>query len=412
MALTEASTPALGLHDGKQQVPGNTFAGGSAHMHEEMQLRIIYSYLEEVWSLHECVKARLQELEQNIEYKDAQLADHARVTEEARARCADLQEQAERLEEDNAELRDALMEGHEQNKYLRHLLEVRTKEKMRAQEALWAYQQQAQQRQPMTCRSPAEQEYVDSLNQKLKETKDRMILLEEQLRMQSTVDKDAPLEEMTCTQNQMSVSPADAWAAVGHGAADRICGGTPHTGGSDDSKAVAEASIDAPQQEAPASTRGPDTDQSEVSTTPAGTARTQVSMVITGDDEVGDAMHVVPYHAQPTIPPEVANNIDNFERRHSEGSTPMSTIEEYIHAHGIPHVVNPLSGLPPNAVVAPVPSRPSAPLVPVSVRNFPSGPSNGPTGVRLVRQPVGQVPRNTPSRQRGPAVQTLPRGQT
>eukprot|EP00971_Amphidinium_carterae_P023733 468096-Amphidinium_carterae.1 len=117
---------------------------------------------------------------------------------------------------------------------------------MRAQEALWAYQQQAQQRQPMTCRSPAEQvaraqlpldatslpaiyaywsgtqEYVDSLNQKLKETKDRMILLE------STVDKDAPLEdcsdmkEMTCTQNQMSVSPADAWAAVGHGAADRI----------------------------------------------------------------------------------------------------------------------------------------------------------------------------------------------
>eukprot|EP00971_Amphidinium_carterae_P167918 3326946-Amphidinium_carterae.1 len=61
-----------------------------------MQLRIIYSYLEEVaaqmqcstldwevWSLHECVKARLQELEQNIEYKDAQLADHARVTEEA-----------------------------------------------------------------------------------------------------------------------------------------------------------------------------------------------------------------------------------------------------------------------------------------------------------------------------------------
>merc|ERR1719491_769009 len=78
--------------------------------------------------------------------------------------------------------------------------------------------------------SKESQEIIEMLRKQLKESNQKTLLVEEQLRIRSGFD---PLghdaDPMGASLAELALlPPSDAWAVVGRGAADRICGVVPH----------------------------------------------------------------------------------------------------------------------------------------------------------------------------------------
>lgn len=192
----------------------------------EMKLTMKSALLEEAVQFHQSLENRLAMLEQGLSWKDAQLEEIVRQNEEACHRSAAWQRRAEHLEEENCVLRDALLEHADKNDQLQQLLEVQarhhsTSPKMTGNASGDAAAGDA---------AEAQQAHVQRLEQKLKESNQKMLLLEEQLRIRSGSDylgRDT-VGELGALPELGLLAPADAWAAVGRGAADRICGAVPH----------------------------------------------------------------------------------------------------------------------------------------------------------------------------------------
>lgn len=139
-------------------------------------------------------------------------------------------------------LRDALLEHADKNDQLQHLLEVQARQHSSPSKVgLSAAGDAGPVRSAGEAThgagdaaagdaAEAHQAQVHRLEQKLKESNQKMLLLEEQLRIRSGSDylgRDA-VGELGALPELGLLPPADAWAAVGRGAADRICGAVPH----------------------------------------------------------------------------------------------------------------------------------------------------------------------------------------
>lgn len=180
----------------------------------EMKLAMKATLLEEALQLHHGLEMRLSSLESGLSWKDAQIEMLARRIDETHRERAAWRERAERLEEENCVLRDALLERSEEIAHLRQLLEGHARRSSPRWSAFAAL--------------PDEQQKVsDRLSQQLKELNQKNVLLEEQLRIRSSSDDRgfraaAPnLDAMP----EFGVVPLEStWASVGRGASDRICG--------------------------------------------------------------------------------------------------------------------------------------------------------------------------------------------
>eukprot|EP00401_Gymnodinium_catenatum_P063529 CAMPEP_0117545192 /NCGR_PEP_ID=MMETSP0784-20121206/45968_1 /TAXON_ID=39447 /ORGANISM="" /LENGTH=621 /DNA_ID=CAMNT_0005342031 /DNA_START=77 /DNA_END=1939 /DNA_ORIENTATION=- len=194
----------------------------------ETRLAMKSALLDEALRLHRSLEARLASLEEGLSWKDAQLDAVARQSEEA---CRDRvvwRERSERLEEENILLRDALLERADENEQILKLLEVQTQ------------QHQGTPRRPSGIGVNALNDsqgasQVRHLTQQLKESNQKNLLLEEQLRIRSGSDDPAskfPAPELNDELYGLgALWPEDAWAVVGRTAADRLCGVAPHMHG-------------------------------------------------------------------------------------------------------------------------------------------------------------------------------------
>eukprot|EP00927_Polykrikos_kofoidii_P036951 TRINITY_DN31136_c0_g1_i1.p1 TRINITY_DN31136_c0_g1~~TRINITY_DN31136_c0_g1_i1.p1 ORF type:complete len:782 (+),score=140.44 TRINITY_DN31136_c0_g1_i1:80-2347(+) len=180
----------------------------------EVRLTVKTALLDEALSVHQSLNARLAVLEQGLSCKDAALDAVSRKCEEASRASNVWRENAERLEEENVWLRDLLMERHADQSNLVKLLEVQAQQHTSPRLSPLTEDDDAQ-------RSPK----VECLFQELKESNQRNVLLEEQLRVRSgsgdpgfrSTEKEDELPEFD------ALRPDDAWAFVGRRAADRLC---------------------------------------------------------------------------------------------------------------------------------------------------------------------------------------------
>lgn len=180
----------------------------------EMKLAMKSALLEESTRLHQTLEERLAVLEEGISWKEAQLSMLERHSEEAWERAGEVcrerdcwRERAERLEEENCVLRDAVLERAEESDRLMQLLEVQQQAIASSPSPQLRCEEVGQMAAPQLHASagPWVQQGPEGLGQVLLEP---LALLE--LR---------------------ALPPADAWATVGHGAADRFCGLGPRLGG-------------------------------------------------------------------------------------------------------------------------------------------------------------------------------------
>lgn len=180
----------------------------------EMKLAMKATLLEEALQLHHGLEIRLSSLESGLSWKDAQIEVLARRIDEACREKAAWRERAERLEEENCVLRDALLERSEEIAQLRQLLEGHARRSSPRWSAFAAL--------------PDEQQKVcDRLSQQLKELNQKNVLLEEQLRIRSSSDDcgfRAAAPNLDAMPEFGVVLPESTWASVGRGASDRFCG--------------------------------------------------------------------------------------------------------------------------------------------------------------------------------------------
>mmetsp|Transcript_105256 Transcript_105256/g.202165 ORF Transcript_105256/g.202165 Transcript_105256/m.202165 type:complete len:513 (-) Transcript_105256:118-1656(-) len=201
----------------------------------EMKLTMKSGLLEEAVQFHQSLENRLAMLEQGLSWKDAQLEEIVRQNEEACHRSAAWQRRAEHLEEENCVLRDALLEHADKNDQLQQLLEVQARQHSTSPKVTVGASGDVGRSggagdAAAGDAAEAHQAHVQRLEQKLKESNQKMLLLEEQLRIRSGSDylgRDT-FGELGALPELGLLAPADAWAAVGRGAADRICGAVPH----------------------------------------------------------------------------------------------------------------------------------------------------------------------------------------
>lgn len=194
----------------------------------EKKLLLKSNVLDQAVRLHQGLTTRLDVLENGLSWKDAQIEELTRENEDLCKISASWQQRAERLEEDNCALRDALIEKVDQNEQLQELLNLEMQSR-----------QQSPEKPPIVSSDNADASVMLSLSQQtellkqnellkkqVKETIQKTVLLEEQLRMRSgrevVADLGGAYPEMA------SLRPKDAWDSVGLGAADRIYGSVPH----------------------------------------------------------------------------------------------------------------------------------------------------------------------------------------
>lgn len=202
----------------------------------EMKLTQKSVLLDEAMQLQEGLGVRLSVLEHGLSWKDAQLQEISRQNDEACRSAASWQQRAERLEEENCVLRDALLEHADQNEQLQQALSI----EVQARQYDMLQMQQVQAAANITSTNLAggmspehrreSEEMIEMLRKQLKESNQKTLLVEEQLRIRSGFD---PLghdsDPMGAALSELALLPAaDAWAVVGRGAADRICGVVPH----------------------------------------------------------------------------------------------------------------------------------------------------------------------------------------
>lgn len=211
----------------------------------EMKLTMKSGLLDEAIRLQQDLGARLAVLEEGLTWKDAQLQETSQQNDEAWRSAAAWQHRAERLEEDNCVLRDALVERTEQSAAeidrLQHLVEIQAHQHQLAMvSASQAAARSAAQAALAHAASVAsggpgdkqKDEVIEHMKKQLRESNQKTVLLEEQLHIRSGFDSlghDAAPEFGGALPELALLPPADAWAAVGRGAADRICGVTPHS---------------------------------------------------------------------------------------------------------------------------------------------------------------------------------------
>lgn len=190
----------------------------------EMKLAKKKALLNEATKLHDSLAARLFRLEEGLSLKDVQLESLTRQNEEVREESSAWRQRAVLLEEENAALRDALLERSEEYNRLLQIVE-------------------AMPHQGSARLGPSDEPAIQRMVQQLKDSRQKAFLLEEQLRLRSGPDADRGAPELSVFPDLDVVSPADAWARVGRGAADRICGSTPHVDSEDpESRATTERS--------------------------------------------------------------------------------------------------------------------------------------------------------------------------
>lgn len=205
----------------------------------EMKLTMKSGLLDEAVRLHRSLEVRLAALEDGLSWKDVQLEALVRQSEAACHGAAMWQERAERLEEDNCVLRDALLEHADKNEQLQQLLkEVQARQQHSPTRAASVAAATSLAASPLlegrgdaaAGDDTASEETVRRLTRKLRESCQRVLLLEEQLRIRSGSDSlgSGTAPELGVLPDLGSLPPSDAWAAVGRGAADRLCGAVPH----------------------------------------------------------------------------------------------------------------------------------------------------------------------------------------
>lgn len=195
----------------------------------ETQLALKAALLDEVVGLHRSLEARVTSLEEGISWKDAQLEALSRQSTEAwnranqelLAACRDRdawRERAGQLEEENCALRDEILERIEMSERQR-IAEVQQQQA----------QSQMQSEMRNLCDLEDPQPRICHLTQELSQSQQKIVLLEEELRVRSGLDPNGrSVTELDDLPELSAVPYASAWAAVGMGAADRICGSSPH----------------------------------------------------------------------------------------------------------------------------------------------------------------------------------------
>lgn len=182
----------------------------------ELQLARKSALLQEAVRLHQSLEQRLVSLETGLSWKDTQLEVLARQQEESNQGMSLWRDRAERLEEENCALRDCLLEMADENETLKQLLEAHA-----AGPPPWRPH-------GVSTASDDNHAMAECLVQQLKDTSERNVLLEEQLRLRSgsePLGRAAP--ELDTAPELGTMTPAEAFSSVGLGAADRICGHTP-----------------------------------------------------------------------------------------------------------------------------------------------------------------------------------------
>jgi len=220
----------------------------------ETKLALKSALLDEAVRLHQNLEARVLALEEGISWKDAQLEAVARQSNDAWNRanqelvstCLDRngwRERAEQLEEENCVLRDEILERMEDSQRIaeerQRLLDVQQAQSYLQSEAKGLCDQEDH---------PAA---VGQLNQQLKESHQKIVLLEEQLRMRSGSEPRArSVSKLEVIPELNNVPFVDAWAAVGLGAADRVCGASPYLQDAPVNSGQATVDDELPEQEA------------------------------------------------------------------------------------------------------------------------------------------------------------------
>mmetsp|Transcript_37089 Transcript_37089/g.106556 ORF Transcript_37089/g.106556 Transcript_37089/m.106556 type:complete len:539 (-) Transcript_37089:52-1668(-) len=201
----------------------------------ETKLALKSALLDEAVRLHQKLETRLFALEEGLAWKDAQLEALSRQSSEAWSRanqelsaaCRDREawrERAGRLEEENCFLRDALLERDGQGEGLRRLIA-----ELQQQLAQAALQVEQAQRSPRIFEQEDTQGVIQQLTLQLKESHQKNVLLEEKLQLRTGSDpRTRAIDEVEAPLELGLLPYTKAWAAVGLGAADRICGASPH----------------------------------------------------------------------------------------------------------------------------------------------------------------------------------------
>jgi len=197
----------------------------------ETTLTLKSALLDETNRLHQSLEARVLALEESLSVKDAQLEAQSRQSSEAWARateefalvCRDRdawRERAGSLEIDVCVLHDAALEHIEECERLRKQIAEAEHEMDLSSQAMMLQEDE----EPQTA--------IKQMTKQLEELRRKNALLDETLKLRQIVDPVTQTLKETETQPDVGALPfTEAWARIGLGAADRLCGASPHVEG-------------------------------------------------------------------------------------------------------------------------------------------------------------------------------------